>query len=229
VINMDFFFNKVYLVYKQRLPVSGNISINGELSSKGILYPTTGGESANVEGRTLAIDGMSNVIDFLEILENEEIDGVDFLELRACDQSCAGGILSHRNRFLTAESMKKYAATAPDYHKLTLDYQRYTSAVIHMDKIEPRSMVKYDRDIDVALRKMERARELRELFPGIDCGACGAPSCEALAEDIVKGQSEINACIFLRTLYEKRGELQLEEAIKIMERIWGRSRFDKKL
>ena len=229
VINMDFFFNKVYLVYKQRLPVSGNISINGELSSKGILYPTTGGESANVDGRTLAIDGMTNVIDFLEILENEEIEGVDFLELRACDQSCAGGILSHRNRFLTAESMKKYAATAPDYHKLTLDYQRYTSAVIHMDKIEPRSMVKYDRDIDVALRKMERARELRELFPGIDCGACGAPSCEALAEDIVKGQSEINACIFLRTLYEKRGELQLEEAIKIMERIWGRSRFDKRL
>ncbi|EKD32577.1 MAG: hypothetical protein ACD_77C00048G0006, partial [uncultured bacterium] len=72
-------------------------------------------------------------------------------------------------------------------------------------------------------------RELKKLFPGIDCGACGAPSCEALAEDIVKGHAEISSCIFLRTLYEKRGELSLEEAVKIMEGIWGKSRFDKKL
>ena len=98
-----------------------------------------------------------------------------------------------------------------------------------MDKIEPRSMVKYDRDIDAAIKKMEGARELRMLFPGIDCGACGAPSCEALAEDIVKGQAEISSCIFLRTLYEKRGEISLEEAVKIMENIWGKSRFDKKI
>ena len=97
-----------------------------------------------------------------------------------------------------------------------------------MDKIEPRSMVKYDKDIEAALVKMERARELKELFPGIDCGACGAPSCEALAEDIVRGQADVNSCIFLRTKYEKRGELSVEEAIRIMESIWGKERFDKR-
>ena len=229
VINMDFFYNKVYLAYKQRIPITKQIKINGELSSKGVLYPTTGGESMHIKGRTLAIDGMDNVTDFLEILENEEIDGFDFLELRACDESCAGGILSHRNRFLTAESMKKYASTIPDTHNLISAYKKYCSAVVHMDKIEPRSMVKYDKDIDVAIKKMEGARELRKLFPGIDCGACGAPSCEALAEDIVKGHAEISSCIFLRTLYEKRGEISLEEAVEIMENIWGKSRFDKKI
>lgn len=229
VINMDYFFNKVYRAYKQKLPITASITINSELSSKGILFPTTGGEACNIEGRTLAIDGMANVIDFLEMMENEEVEGIDFLELRACDESCAGGILSHRNRFLIADSMRKLAQNAPPRHNLIKDYKKYCSAVIHMDKIEPRSMVKYDIDIESALRKMEGARALRKLFPGIDCGACGAPSCEALADDIVKGLADINSCIFLRTLYEKRGEISLEETISIMERIWGKDRFIKKI
>lgn len=227
VINMDFFYNKVYLAYKQRIPITTTIIINSELSSKGVLFPTTGGESSHIKGKTLAIDGMKNVIDFLEMLENEEIKNVDFLEIRACDESCAGGILSHRNRFLTADSLRNYAAKTPETHKLVEDYKNYCSAVVHMDKIEPRSMVKYDRDIEVAIKKMENARELKEMFPGIDCGACGAPSCEALAEDVVRGQADINACIFLRTIFEKRGEITIKEAIKIMEDIWGKERFDK--
>ena len=227
VINMDYFYNKVYLAYKQRIPITNSIIINSELSSKGVLFPTTGGESSHIKGKALAIDGMKNVIDFLEMLENEEIKNVDFLEIRACDESCAGGILSHRNRFLTADSLRNFATKIPGTHKLVEEYKKFCSAVVHMDKIEPRSMVKYDRDIEVAIKKMENARELKELFPGIDCGACGAPSCEALAEDVVRGQADINACIFLRTIFEKRGEITIKEAIKIMEDIWGKERFDK--
>ncbi len=225
VINMDYFFNKVYLAYKQKMPITGSIRINGAISSKGVLFPTTGGESKHIDGKALAIDGMKNVIDFLEMLENEEIKDVDFLEIRACDESCAGGILSYRNRFLTAQTLRNYAAQMPDSHHLIHDYKYYCSAIVHMDKIEPRSMVKYDRDIDVAIQKMENARRLKELLPGIDCGACGAPSCEALAEDIVRGQAQVNDCIFLRTVLEKQGEISLEEAIKIMETIWGSERF----
>ncbi|MFA6770121.1 MAG: [Fe-Fe] hydrogenase large subunit C-terminal domain-containing protein [Bacteroidales bacterium] len=225
VINMDYFFNKVYLAYKQKVPITGTIRINGAVSSKGVLFPTTGGESKHVKGKTLAIDGMKNVIDFLERLENEEIKDVDFLEIRACDESCAGGILSYRNRFLTAQTLREYAAQMPQDHHLIHEYKYYCSAIVHMDKIEPRSMVKYDRNIDIAIEKMENARRLKKLLPGIDCGACGAPSCEALAEDIVRGQAKVYDCIFLRTILEKQGEISLEEAIKIMESIWGSERF----
>jgi hypothetical protein len=225
VINMSYFYNKVYLAYKHKTPITTPIKVNGAISAKGAGYATTGGESVHVAGRTLAIDGMANVVDFLELLENEEIHDVDFLELRVCDESCAGGILSYRNRFLVAESMRKHADSVPETHPLVGDYKKYCSAVVHMDKIEPRSMVKYDKDISVAIEKMEKAHRLKELFPGIDCGACGAPSCEALAEDVVRGQSDITACIFLRTAFEKRGELSMREANDIMERIWGKDRF----
>ncbi len=227
VINMDYFFNKVYLAYKQKIPITKKIVVNKEISSKGVLFPTTGNESRHIKGRTLAIDGMSNSIDFLEMLENEEIEGVDFLEIRTCDESCAGGILSYRNRFLAAESLRNFARQTPDTHNLIGEYYRSCSAVVHMDKIEPRSMIKYDRDIELAIRKMESARELKELLPGIDCGACGAPSCEALAEDIAREQADISACIFLRTVFGKRGEISLEDSIRIMEKIWGAKRFIK--
>ena len=228
VINMDFLYNKVYLAYKNHSPLTGTVKVNGALSSKGVLYSTTGGEARNVKGRTLAVDGMSNVIDFLELLENEKIKGVEFLELRACDESCAGGILSHRNRFLGAESLLKYAQTVPDTHDLVDDYKKHTTAIIRMEPIEPRSLVKYDQDIQVALKKMEQAQLLEKLLPDIDCGACGVPSCESLAGDIVRGERDLESCIFLRTMYEKHGEISPDLAIERMEQIWGKDRFKKK-
>ncbi len=225
VINMDYFFNKVYLAYKQKVPITKSIRINGAISSKGALYPTTGGESKHINGNSVAIDGMVNVIEFFERLESEEIKGIDYLEIRACDESCAGGILSFRNRFLVAKNLREFAARMPATHHLVPDYKHYCSAVLRMDKIEPRSMVKYDKDLKLAIEKMERARELKKILPSIDCAACGAPSCEALAEDIVRGDAQVTSCIFLRTIMEKRGDISLADAVEIMEEIWGKERF----
>ncbi len=52
---------------------------------------------------------MDNVLKFLEQLENDEIRGVDYLELRACDEGCAGGVLLSSNRFLVAERLRNKA------------------------------------------------------------------------------------------------------------------------
>jgi Na+-translocating ferredoxin:NAD+ oxidoreductase RNF subunit RnfB len=34
------------------------------------------------------------------------------------------------------------------------------------------------------------------MLPGIDCGVCGAPTCECFAEDVSKGFAELKECIF---------------------------------
>ena len=39
--------------------------------------------------------------------------------------------------------------------------------------------------------------EIESRLYGLDCGSCGAPSCHALAEDIVRGYSTEDACIYL--------------------------------
>lgn len=48
-----------------------------------------------------------------------------------------------------------------------------------------------------SMRMMADIQRLRSTLPGIDCGACGAPSCRALAEDIVKGRASIKDCKIL--------------------------------
>ncbi len=44
---------------------------------------------------------------------------------------------------------------------------------------------------------MEDLEEIFDTLPKIDCGSCGAPTCRALAEDIVKGRANIEDCIFM--------------------------------
>ena len=229
VINMDYVYNRVLHAFKNKKypePGKGSEAVNDAVSSKGLRWPLTGGEASQIEGRALAIDGMTNVMDFLEKLENEEIEEpIDYLELRGCDESCAGGILVQGNRFLVADNLRVEASEAGDTHPLVGEYGRYCSASINMDAVEPRSMVKYDKDINVAIKKMEAAGMLRKILPDIDCGACGAPSCEALAADIVRDDASLNNCIFMQARFEKEGSLQVGEAIDLMEKVWGKDRF----
>jgi ArsR family metal-binding transcriptional regulator len=48
-----------------------------------------------------------------------------------------------------------------------------------------------------AMRKMAAKREILEKLPGLDCGTCGAPSCAALADDIVRGFASEKDCVFM--------------------------------
>ena len=44
---------------------------------------------------------------------------------------------------------------------------------------------------------MGTVEELTARFPGLDCGSCGAPTCQTLAEDIVRGDATPNDCIYV--------------------------------
>lgn len=109
VINLNYVFNKLSATLRHDNHESCLVPQKDQLIDKAMLWPLTKGESQHASGRSLAIDGIHNVIEFLEKLENDEAAGFDFLELRACDQSCAGGILTSENRFLTSERLQDRA------------------------------------------------------------------------------------------------------------------------
>ncbi len=44
------------------------------------------------------------------------------------------------------------------------------------------------------VKQDERVPLVRAELPGANCGGCGYPGCDALAESIVKGEAQINAC-----------------------------------
>ena len=48
-----------------------------------------------------------------------------------------------------------------------------------------------------SIKMMNRVERLTQKFPGLDCGSCGAPTCKALAEDIVRGKATETHCIHI--------------------------------
>jgi len=224
VINMEYLYNKVlHLIMNKEVGVS-NQTDTGNLTSKGILWSLTRGESGHQKGRCLAVDGMSNVTEFLERLEESEESNMDFLELRACDESCAGGVLISGNRFLTVERLNRRAGFLAHKGLQSTHTEEFDDSLYSLDEISARSMLVLDSDRKIALEKMNKVEELLKVLPGIDCAACGSPNCRALAEDIVQDSAELSWCIFLQEIYLRDNRLSLEEADKINGDIWGDER-----
>ncbi len=233
VINMDFLYNKVYKGIKSRKGDSEGFQPAENLPNLGpkhIKWSLTNGEAPYMRGRCLAVDEIHNVIDILEKVENDEIKNIDFLELRACDESCAGGVLAVGNRFLTVERLLKRGELFKDIHGVPEDlqpYEEYLKSHLLLKPIESRSMLKLDEDTSTALRKMQQVRKLMCYLPGIDCGACGAPNCQSLAQDIVQREAQLSSCVFIQRTMEKHKKLHGDHAIRIIEKIWGKDRLDK--
>jgi iron only hydrogenase large subunit-like protein len=231
VINCNFIFNKAFRAIKQHKSEVCTLPNNTILSGKALTFTLTHGESTSINGKSYAIDEIHNVIEFLEKIENEEATNIDFLELRACDESCAGGVLTTANRFLTVERLNKRAETGDinpenNQHNGMTDYFDFLQSNLTIGAIYPRSMLKLDEKMSEAMKKMSKVHDLIKCLPQVDCRLCGTPSCATLAEDIVQGNAELMQCVFIQKTLEKKGLIDLDESIKIVGQIWGNNKLD---
>ena len=228
IVSMSDFYNKV----RQAIPKEegeDTAKQRRHLTREGILWSTSRGESSRFGNRAIAIDGIHSVVKFLDRLENDEVKGFDFLEMRACDQSCAGGILLTGNRFTTTERLEQRSKKYPTYLEeqlvSSLDKNELTNNLL-IDKIKPHNAFRLDDDISKAMEKMSKAQRIICFLPGIDCGACGAPNCQALAEDMVQGKAKMSDCVFLQQRWENEGKIGTGKAFLNLEKKWGEGRFN---
>lgn len=229
VISPKQLYNKVMSVVDDIEPVDCS-EFRKELTKEGIQWSLTHGETWWQNAKTMAVDGIHNAIKFLDKIENDEVNGFDFVELRACDRSCAAGVLLMQNRFLTVQRLKSRARRFPSAEKKSqaegtnpfadLEFKMVT------DEINPRTMNRFGPNLEKAVERMQRARSIMCHLPGIDCGACGAPTCQALAEDMANGKARMSDCIFVQQLWQKNGKVKPEKAFDRMEKKWGEKRFD---
>lgn len=225
VLNLNLFYNRVRKILSNPDVWATNTDEKPlELSAIEVKWTHTGGEKNHMPFAGAAIDGMSSVIAFLEQVEDEKITGFDFLELRACDESCPGGILTVSNRFWVVDRMQKMAKglqNAEDTRKLE-PYNSYVKQHAFVEPIEPRNIQQLDPDPRQAYQKLQQLENLRNMLPGIDCGVCGAPTCRALAEDVVNKQAKITDCYFVNMSLVEKGKFPHERSLKINENIWGK-------
>lgn len=189
-------------VYPKLFPLMSKIVAEGRVTTPsqsgriGISWGSSSGESSGlINDSYLAADGIENVIGVLEDLEDEKINGVDFIELNACSGGCVGGVLNVENPYVAETKLKRIRKTLPVSlnHPDVYGLHEILGWDIAMEFLP---VMELDSNMMAAMEKMARIEEITSQLEGLDCGSCGAPSCRALAEDVVRGMASVEDCVF---------------------------------
>lgn len=167
-----------------------DLIISGKI---GISWGSSDGESSGLLiDSYLSADGIENVMKVLEELEDQKISGLKFIELNACPGGCVGGVLTVENPYVAKSKLKKLRRYMP----VTANHMEINEADMYFEsEIEYEPVYTFGSNVVDNINKMMHVEELCKKFPGLDCGSCGAPSCKALAEDIVRGHAKEKDCI----------------------------------
>ena len=163
----------------------------------GIGWSNAGGEAAGLlTDSYLAADGIVNVLKVLEELEDEKLHGLVFVELNACSGGCVGGALTVENAYIAMTKTKRLTRYQP-VSRNHLSDTREVRSLYWADDVEYEPVFRLGNTFRESLRMMSDVEKLTAMFPGLDCGSCGAPTCQTLAEDIVRGDATPNDCIYV--------------------------------
>ena len=141
----------------------------------------------------LTADGMENVVNVLEEIEDGKLNDIDFVELNACPGGCVGGVLNVANPFVSRsriKTLRKYLPVTQNKLDGGDNSHMFWEKVLQYEAV-----FKLDDDLFEAMNKMKMISEIEGRLPGLDCGSCGAPSCRALAEDVVRGTARESDCV----------------------------------
>jgi len=190
-------------MYFKLVPVMNKIKHPEPLSQSGrigVSWAGSGGEaSALYNSQYLAADGIENVIKVLEEIENKSFGRLQFVELNACYGGCVGGCLNVENPYISKARLHIIRRYLPVSNVDTArENRKHFGTYKWKTPLAQSYVLRLDEDMATAMRKMAKIKDLERLFRGKDCAACGAPSCHALAEDIVQGKAKLSDCVFCR-------------------------------
>lgn len=188
---------EVYPALLDSMKAIGSLDYLASAGRIGLGWAESGGEAAGLIATDsyLAADGIENVIRVLEDLEDEKYQHLDFVELNACAGGCVGGVLQVENPYIAKAKIKHLRRYAPVSRS-------------HLPEEIPAEM-RWDTGLTYApvlelggtmaerFARYNRMEEILATLPGLDCGSCGAPTCAALAEDVVRGKASVDACTVL--------------------------------
>ena len=158
----------------------------------GIGWAKSGGEATAIFNEDyLAADGIENVIRVLDQIENGNIPPLEFIELNACTRGCVGGVLTMQNPFIAEarlHSLRRYLPVSQNALPVGANYIPDDFLFEDLPEYDP--INRLGGSIAESMRMMADIQKFKSTLPGIDCGSCGAPTCRAFAEDVIKK----NAC-----------------------------------
>jgi iron only hydrogenase large subunit-like protein len=176
-----------------------------------------GGPSSLPAEDTMAVAGLPNVIRVLDDIEKGKLGHYALIECHACHEGCVSGALTVENPYVARARAIRLLQTlggdmSGDGDELLDRHRRGEFLLRRAIAARPAPST---HDLSGAIARMKRRERIRAYLPGIDCGACGSPSCEAFADDVAAGEADEQLCVFVR-------QRNVEMLVKQLQRLLAR-------
>jgi len=169
---------------------------------RGLVWAQAGGEGAAMRNvNTLSVTGVADVTHVFDTLESGAFRHVDFIEAHICPDGCVSGPFLVEGRYAARHTLSRLLARLEERQSFKEEVVRslFHDHFFHMeDEIGASPVQPLAVDLREAIRRRQEKQRLLQRLPRKDCGACGAPDCATLADDVVLGLATIDDCVFLR-------------------------------
>ena len=188
----------IYFRVLSKMDRSKTPEITSESGMIGLSWPSSGGESsALMNDHYLAADGIENIIRVLDDIEMGHFPDLRFVEMNACPGGCVGGVMAMENPYIARvrlRSLQRYRPVSQN-HVLLKDGEPIPKELLTVEPGEYSSAELLGANQAQSFRMMQEIERIWKILPGMDCGSCGAPTCRAHAEDVVRGESSLDECV----------------------------------
>jgi iron only hydrogenase large subunit-like protein len=195
-------FQKVEEVRNEEIPSFSIDRSDTFISGRCLQWGMSGGEISGMRiDKSMAISGVQETINYLEKIELGMLRNMEYIEFRTCPESCFGGPLTVIDKYLAKSGIcrltKKFGVgrRLPG-HKIRKMYNDgfFFSPV---DTIGSKSMPGLPKK-PLSIESMQEIDNILDKIRGKNCAVCGAPDCRTFAEDVVRGESDLEECLVLR-------------------------------
>lgn len=194
VVSMsDIYFRVLSKMDRSKVP-----DVTSESGMIGMSWSSSGGEaSALMNDHYLAADGIENIIRVLDDIEMGHFPDLKFVEMNACPGGCVGGVMAVENPYIARvriRALQRYMPVSQN-HVILSEEEPIPQEVMTVEPGEYSSAEILGADRMQSFRMMAEIERIYKQLPGMDCGSCGAPTCRAHAEDVVRGESRLDDCV----------------------------------
>jgi iron only hydrogenase large subunit-like protein len=193
----------IYRTLLSLLPISGKreSAERTQMSGVGMSWAILGGQTGFLKRENcLAVEGLRNVVRILSDIEIGKLRDMDYVELHTCPDGCVSGCLLVENPYVARarilEILGRLGEQPCQSERVLAEFCEKADYLVER-KLSAQSQGPLDLDVGRAIVKIQRLEEIRQSLPNINCGACGAPSCAAFAEDVVREEAQPSDCVFV--------------------------------
>ncbi len=195
-------------VYNDILTVARTLSKSElEARSKGFVLSAEmlRWSSSEAQGQALAphrymsVTGLSDLIQVFDDIERGKLRNIEYIECYACWGGCISGNLTVDNVYLTLSKIQRLLAELGNSDpavEAEAD-RRYANEDFSFEgSVKPRAIEANMGGLKERVERIKVEESLKKTLPGLDCGLCGTPTCEAFAKDVARGEARQDECVF---------------------------------